>query len=63
MFRRLGHAEALPVALKSSNDSTQYAGPIIDKLLDALLETGGHWIRFYTPGDCAQVAERIRHNR
>ena len=63
LYRRLGHAEALPVALKSSNDSALYAGPIIDKLLDALLETGGHWIRFYTPGDCAQVAERIRHNR
>ena len=33
LFRRLGHAGARPVALKSRNDSALYDGAVVDALL------------------------------
>ena len=59
LFRRLGHAGARPAVLKSRNDSALYDGVMIDTLLKALLDTGGHWTRFYGPADCERVADRI----
>ena len=63
LFRRLGHAGARPAVLKSRNDSALYDGVMIDTLLKALLDTGGHWTRFYGPVDCERVADRIRRGR
>ena len=63
LFRRLGHTRARPAILKSRNDSGLYDKATIDTLLQALLETGGTWTRFYRPTDCEQVAERLRHGR
>lgn len=63
LFRRLGHASAPPVALKSRNDSALYDGAVIDALLAALLDAGGHWTRFYSAGDCERVAGGIRCGR
>ena len=63
LFHRLGHARAQPVFLKSQNDNALYDRVMIDTLLKALLETDGSWTRFYSPSDCEQVADRIRHGR
>ena len=63
LFRRLGHADARPAALKSRNDSTLYDDVMIDTLLAALLESGGRWTRFYSAGDCERVSDGIRHGR
>ena len=63
LFRRLGHARAQPVDLKSQNSSALYDRATIDALLKALLENGGSWTRFYSPSDCEQVADRIRQGR
>ena len=52
LFRRLGQAGAGPVALKNRNESALYDAAMIDTLLAALLEAGGHWTRFYRPADC-----------
>ena len=60
LFRRLGHAGAQPAALMSRNDSALYDDAMIDTLLARLLDTGGHWTRFYSREDCERVAERIR---
>ena len=59
LFRRLGHADARPVALTSRNASPLYDAATIDKLLSALLETCGFWTDFYGPADCERVADRI----
>ena len=61
LFRRLGHAGARPAPLKNRND--MYDAAMIDTLLAALLEAGGHWTRFYRPADCERVAERIQRGR
>ena len=63
LFRRLGHARVRPAVLKNRNDNTLYDKATIDTLLKALLDTGGHWTRFYSVADCERVAERIRHGR
>ena len=63
LFRRLGHAGARPAVLKSRNDNALYDEDMIGTLLKALLDTGGHWTRFYSPADCGQVADRIRRGR
>ena len=63
LFRRLGHADARPAALKSRNDSALYETVMVDALLKALLDTGGHWTRFYSPTDCERVADRIRRGQ
>jgi len=60
LFRRLGHDRAAPVVLKSRNDSALYDGATIDALLEALLESGGAWTRFYHVSDLEQVAKRIQ---
>ena len=63
LFRRLGHAGAQPAELTNRNDSALYDGAMIDTLLAALLDRGGHWTRFYTPEDCERVAVGIRRGR
>lgn len=63
LFRRLGHAGARPVALKSRNDSALYDGAMIDTLLAPLLDAGEHWTRFYSRADCERVADGIRCGR
>ena len=63
LFRRLGHADARPAALKSRNDSTLYDDVIIDTLLAALLDSRGRWTQFYSAGDCERVADEIRRGR
>ena len=63
LFRRLGHARPRRVALTNRNDSALYDGAVVDALLSALLDAGGHWTRFYRPADCERVAERIRRGR
>ena len=63
LFRRLGHAGALPAELTNRNHSALYDESMIDALLTALLDRGGHWTRFYTPEDCEQVAVGIRRGR
>ena len=63
LFRRLGHNRARPVALKSRNESKLYDKVMVDALLTALLDSDGHWTRFYSPTDCEQVADRIRCRR
>ena len=63
LFRRLGYARARPVVLKSRNDNAPYDKTMIDTLLKAVLETDGIWTRFYSPADCEQVVDRIRHGR
>ena len=60
LSRRLGHAGAPPVALKSRNDSALYDEAVVDTLLKTLLDVGGHWARFYSPADCERVADGIR---
>ena len=61
LFRRLGHASAPPVPLESRNESVLYDRSMVDRLLEALLEGGGAWTRFYRPSDCEQVAARSRN--
>ena len=63
LFRRLGHAGARPVALRSRNDSSLYEPVMVDALLKALLDTGGHWTRFYSREDCERVAGGLRRGR
>ena len=63
LFHRLGHARAQPVTLKNRNDNALYDRAVVDTLLEALLEAGGCWTRFYRPSECEQVADRIRHGR
>ena len=63
LFRRLGHARAQPVTLKNRNDNALYDRAVVDTLLEALLEAGGCWTRFYRPSECEQVADRIRNGR
>ena len=60
LFRRLGHGGARPVELTSRNDSALYDAAVIDTLLEALLDGGGHWARFYSREDCERVAAEIR---
>ena len=63
LFRRLGHAGAQPVVLKSQNDNVLYDQAMVDTLLNALMESGGSWVRFYSPSDCELAADGIRHGR
>ena len=63
LFRRLGHEDVRPSELRSRNDSTLYGGVMIDTLLKALLDRGGHWARFYGREDCERVADGIRRGR
>ena len=63
LFRLLGHECAEPSVLKSRNDNALYNGAPIDALLNALLETGGAWTRFYQPVELEQAADRIRRHR
>ena len=63
LFRRLGHAGALPAELKSRNHSGLYDEAVIDTLLGALLDSGGQWTQFYRPADCERVADMIRRGR
>ena len=63
LFRRLGHASARGVELRSRNDSALYDEVMIDTLLARLLDAGGHWTRFYSGEDCERVADRIRRGR
>ena len=64
LFRLLGHAEARPVEeLKSRNDSAPCDKAMTETLLEALLEAGGPWTRFYSPEDCERVAEKIRKKK
>ena len=60
LFRRLGHPRAGPVALESRNESGLRGGAGIDGLLEALVEAGGAWTRFYRRGELEAVAERVR---
>ena len=60
LFRRLGHADAGPIDLKSRNSNPLYDRVPVDTLLKALLDAGGSWMHYYSPGDCEQVADRIR---
>lgn len=63
LFRRLGHADARPAALTTRNHSTLYDAAVIDTLLAALLDSKGHWMRFYRRDDCERVADTIRRGR
>ena len=63
LFRRLGQAGAQPAVLESRNDNTLYDENVVGSLLMALLDSGGHWTRFYSPADCELVAARIRRER
>ena len=63
LFRRLGYAGARPVALKSGNDSALYDGAMIDTLLAALLDAGGHWTGYCSAEHCERVADGIRRGR
>ena len=63
LFRRLGHAGALPAELTSRNHSALYDEAVIDTLLGALLDSGGQWTQFYRPADCERVADMIRRGR
>ena len=63
LFRRLGHACAPPAELTSRNHRALYDTAMIDALLAALLDSGGHWTRFYCPEDCERAANRIRRGR
>ena len=61
LFRRLGHAGARPAELTSRNHSARYNSSMIDTLLKPLLNSGGHWTRFYSHEDCERVADSIRN--
>ena len=63
LFRLLGHERAGPAPLKSRNESALYHGDTVDTLLEALLDSGGSWARFYRPSDLERVAKRIRRGR
>ena len=63
LFRVLGHEEAEPTVLESRNDSALYDGDTVDALLEALLERGGAWTRFYRPSDLERAANGIRRGR
>ena len=63
LFRRLGHAGARPAELSNRNDSALYDEVMVDTLLRALLDAGGHWTRFYSRGHCERVADGIRRGR
>ena len=63
LFRRLGHAGVRRVELRSRNDSALYDENVIDALLARLLDTGGHWTRFYRREACERVADGIRRGR
>ena len=60
LFRLLGHPGARPVTLKNQNDSALYGKAMTGILLNALLESGGPWTRFYSPEDCERAAGNIR---
>ncbi len=59
LFGMLGHAQAKAVPLTSRNDHAVYRSADIDRLLAALLDSGGAWTRFYSRTDCEAVAERL----
>lgn len=59
LFGMLGHRQAKSVPLTSRNDHALYGDADIDRLLAALLATGGAWTRFYSRADCEVVAERL----
>lgn len=59
LFGMLGRGEAQPVPLASRNDHALYRDADIDRLLAALLDSGGAWTRFYNRADCEAVAERL----
>ena len=63
LFRRLGHSDARPAELRSRNDSALYHGVMIETLLTALLDRGGHWTGFYGREDFERVADGIRRGR
>ena len=63
LFRRLGHAGARPAELTNRNHSALYDEAVIDTVLGALLDSGGHWTRFYSREDCERVADGIRCGR
>ena len=63
LFRRLGHACAPPAELTSRNHTALYDESMIDTLMGALLDSGGHWTRFYSREDYERVADRIRRGR
>ena len=60
LFRRLGHAGARPAELTSRNHSARYNSSMIDTLLKPLVDSEGHWTRFYSREDCERVADSIR---
>lgn len=59
LFGMLGHRQAKRVSLTSRNDHALYRDADVDRLLAALLATGGAWTRFYSRADCEAVAERL----
>ena len=63
LFHRLGHAGAQPANLTNRNHSALYDAAAIDAFLGALLDSGGHWTRFYDREDCERVADLIRRGR
>ena len=62
LFRQPCRADARHVAPESRNDSALYDRSMVERLLDALLNTGGAWTHFYRPADCEEVAAWIRHD-
>ena len=60
LYRALGRPDAAALPLRSRNDNALYARAGVDRLLAALLETGGAWTRFYSEADCVAAASAIR---
>lgn len=59
LFRLLDRSGAPAVPLASRNDHAVYRGAGVDKLLAALVKTGGAWTRFYDRVDCRKAADRL----
>ena len=59
LFGMLGHAQAKAVTLTSRNDHAVYRGADVERLLAALVDRAGAWMRFYSRTDCEAVAEGL----
>lgn len=59
LFRVLGHPGAPSQPLTSRNDHAVYRGADVEGLLEALVETGGPWTRFYRRADCELAAKQL----